>query len=191
MNVKVYIGLLLGLFSGALLCLMGVMLFWDLNWFPENPPSARELPLPFFLLFVSGWALSSWLFVRGAQNIPTVCSRGFLFGAAEWLGMIFVGIIYANKDSIDAVTSIGSDHALAAAAISGVVVSIGIGAFSFFMAQICLACFAFSYFWGRQVKKESQGKPCPMCAEVIPAKARLCHFCGAFLVKQPEYQPNQ
>jgi hypothetical protein len=181
MKVKVYVGLLLGLFSGFLLCLMGAMLFWDSTWFPDNPPGASELPLPFFLLFVSGWALSSWLFVRGAQTIPTVCSRGFLLGTAEWLVMIFVGIIYASKHSVDAVTSTGS----------GELLPIVIGAISFFMALVCLACFAVSYFWGREVKKESQGKRCPMCAEVIPAKARLCHFCGAFLVEQPPYQPYQ
>ena len=41
--------------------------------------------------------ISTWSLLYGAITIPKVFSRGFLLGAAEWLLMIPVGVIFTGK----------------------------------------------------------------------------------------------
>lgn len=171
--MKILVGVVLGFFSGFLLYMMGAMVL-------ANPDrSDKGLPALVFVLLIGGWIVSGWLLIRGAQTTAKVFSRGFLLGAAEWLAMIFAGIIFAGKTSIETANATGDAGVSAGVAVGSGLVSIVTGAFSFFMALVCLTFFAVSYFWNREMKKEPQGKQCPMCAETVQAQAVMCRFCGA------------
>jgi threonine/homoserine/homoserine lactone efflux protein len=131
--MRILVGVVLGFSSGCLLYVMAMMLIAGAEVRTE------ALPLTILLLF-GGWAGSVWLLIRGAPSTGKVFSRGFLLGAAEWLAMIFAGAILAQK-----VRNPGSTGALA---------TVVTGAFSFFMAVICLTCFAVYHFWTRTVKPD-------------------------------------
>ena len=123
-----------------------------------------------FVTFFCGWVLSTWILVRGGRTISKVFSRGFLLGAAEWLTMIPVGMIFSGKAPTRIVTQGGStDAEVAGATIGAGLVSFVTGGVSVVMALVCLLAFAVSYFIGREMKLESATamRTCPECAELI------------------------
>jgi len=130
--MRTRVGVVLGLFSGVLLYTMSMMLIVG----PDGRTESFQLAI---LIFFGGWVACSWLLIRGAQTTAKVFSRGFLLGATEWLAMIVVSAVSMHR--------VGGIEA-------GGVASVISGAFSFFMAIICLTCFAVSHFWNRTIKPD-------------------------------------
>jgi len=170
--MKVFIGIILGFFSGFLIYMAAAMLF------SGGEPSGAFV----FATFFGGWILSTWILVRGARTVSKVFSRGFLLGAAEWLAMIPVGMVLSGRALTQTVTQGGGTGAeLAGATIGAGLVSFITGGVSIAMALVCLIGFAVSYFIGREMRPEAATptRTCPECAELIQAAARKCKHCGA------------
>ncbi len=170
--MKVFVGIILGFFSGFLAYMAAAALF------VSGKPSGAFV----FVTFFGGWGLSTWVMVRGARTISKVFSRGFLIGAAEWLAMIPVSLVLNGKVLMGTVgQGGGTDAELVGATIgAGFLLSLT-GGVAVVMALVCLIGFAVSYFIGREMKPESATptRTCPECAELIQAAARKCKHCGA------------
>lgn len=129
--MRKFVAVVLGAFSGFLVYAMGLMIFVG----PDGKGATG--PIAAFVLFIVGWIASSWLLLRDADSTAKVFSRGFLLGATEWLAMIGIGAVFMIRMG-------GQD--------AGGIASVLTGAFSFFMALVCLTCFVVSYFWNRTMK---------------------------------------
>lgn len=175
--MKKIIAILMGFFSGFLICMIALMVFTD----GESPSSLFS-----YITFLGGWVLSGYIMLRGAKTISKVISRGFLIGAVEWLATIPAGLIFKGKGITETVSnSGGSDEAL----ISGFVIGSRLVDFitsgvPIFMALVCLIGFAIAYFMGREMKPDVSTpiRKCPECAELVQAEAKKCHYCGANLM---------
>src|SRR6266540_1912166 len=150
--MKVVVALFMGLFSGFLIYMMAVLLFVDVG--KGSPPS----PLLVAATLFGGWALSVWLLLRGTRTVSKVFSRGFLLGAAEWLMMVLVGIIFSGR----AVSTLShSGGAGAGAALGGGMVAFVTGGVSIAMAVVCLIGFAISHSMGKEMRKEEPPTQAP------------------------------
>lgn len=168
--MKVIVGVILGFFSGFLIYMAAAMLF------TSGEPSGAFV----FVTFFGGWVLSTMILVRGARTVSKVFSRGFLLGAAEWLAMIPVGMVFSGKALTQVVTqSTGTGAEVAGVTIGAGLISFITGGVSVAMAFVCMLGFAVSYFIGREMKPEAATptRTCPECAELIQAAARRwCPF---------------
>lgn len=172
--MKALIAVFMGFFSGFLIYMMALMVFTG----GESPSSVFN-----YITFFGGGVLSGYIMLRGAKTISKVISRGFLIGAAEWLAMIPVGLIFAGKGITDTVSnSGGSDAALISGlAFGSHLVSFLTSGVSIFMTVMCLIGFSIAYLIGREMKPEANTpiRKCPECAELVQADAKKCHYCGA------------
>jgi hypothetical protein len=181
--MRTVVAIVLGLLSGFLIYMTGTMLFVDVG-----PKSSGPSPLFVFVLFIGGWAVSSYFLRRGAASVSRVFSRGALLGAAEWLAIGAAGVIFSGRAvASHAAAAGGSDAATAGAAIGGGIVAMVTGGLSIGMAVVCLIVFAVAHFAGREMadKSGTPTKKCPECAEMVQAEARKCKHCGAVLVLPP------
>src|SRR5262245_35748121 len=111
--MKAVVAVLMGLFSGFLIYMILAMMF--VNPGADSGPSTALV----LLSFLGGWALSTWLLMRGARSVSKVFSRGFLLGAAEWLLMGLAGLVFSGKAVSSTIQSSGASGAGAAGAALG------------------------------------------------------------------------
>src|SRR5262245_5332016 len=131
--MRIIVSVVLGFFSGCLLSVMWTLL--------TIGPDLIGGTFPMILGLVLGWILSTLFLLRYSEAAGRVFLRRALLGAAEWFMMIAVGAVFIGK--MRAARAETSPVGLA---------SIVNGVFAFFMALICLTCFAVSHFWNRTMK---------------------------------------
>ena len=176
--MKALVAILLGFLSGFLIYMIAAMLIIS--------PGATEGPSGalVFIALVGGWALSSYLLLRGAKTVSKVFTRGALLGASEWLVFGLAGLIMSGKAAVHAAGPNATGAEAAGAAVGGGIAAALTGGVAIAMAVVCLIVFTIAYFTGREMH-DTTGTPtkkCPECAEMVQAEARKCKHCGAVLV---------
>jgi hypothetical protein len=172
--IKILVAITMGFFSAFLIYMAAAMIF------TAGTPSTEFV----LIVFLGGWAASAALLLRGARTVSKVFTRGFLLGAAEWLAMIPVGMVFSGRQLSQTMERGATDAERAGATMGAGLVSLITGGVAVAMAVACLVGFAVAYLMGREMKPEVSGptKRCPECAELVQEAARRCKHCGAALV---------
>jgi len=132
--MKIFVGIILGFFSGFLTYTAAAALF-----VMSSKPSVAFV----FVTFVGGWGFATWVMARGARTISQVFSRGFLIGAAEWLAMIPASLVLNGKILMKNVgQGGGTDAELVGATISAGSIWFLTSGVAVVMALACLIGFA-------------------------------------------------
>lgn len=175
--MKALVAVLLGFLSGFLIYMIAAMLIIS--------PGAKEGPsgVFVFITFVGGWALSSYVLIRGARAVSKVFTRGALLGASEWLVFGLAGVIMSGRAVAHAAGPNATGAEAAGAAVGGGIMAALSGGVAIAMAVVCLIVFTIAYFVGREMHDTTATptKKCPECAEMVQAEARKCKHCGAVL----------
>lgn len=114
--MKIIIALIMGFLAGLLPYLIAGLL----------PTTAR------ILILLAVWLASSYLLQRGAKTAAQALGRGFLLGAAEWLLLLVMALVYVIFAAPER--------------FPGLIVR---GAILAFMSTMCFAGFAAVQIWRR------------------------------------------
>lgn len=144
--MKYLVALIAGAMSGFLIYMVSAMLFLSDT---ASPPSWF---IPVTLL--GGWALSTFVLVRGASAASKVVSRSFLLGAAEWFAVIPAGFILAGKVAAEATTEMSSDAEVAGTVIGAGLITFLTGGVAFVMLFGCLLGYFITFLMTREMKSE-------------------------------------
>jgi hypothetical protein len=171
--MKYLVSFTLGAFSGFLIFLMGLAFFSEpgrhIN--PSNRLVMINLLLPSFILFLIGWAVSTLLLVRRAEDSVRVIQRGSLLGAGEWLLFYFAWVIFGRPAPFQG--RVFDDDGIKSMIITGI------------MILVCLATYAVARFMSPErapdpVIQMNQPilKQCSRCGQLAEIFARFCNSCG-------------
>jgi hypothetical protein len=169
--MKILAGLGVGLLSGFLIYMTAAMVLG------VSKPGGLFIVLTFF----GGWALSSYIVIKGASSASKVMARGSLLGAIEWLLMIAATWIFAGHAVQQSIDTNGNDVAAkVGAGIGGGILGVLGSGLSLAMALVCVVSwFIFSRFNSEMKQDDTRKKiPCVSCAELIFADAKQCRFCN-------------
>ncbi len=145
--MKYIVALIAGAMSGFLIYMVSAMLFVNDT---ANPPT-WFIPVT----FLGGWAISTFVLVRGARSASRVVSRSFLLGAAEWFAVIPAGIIIAGKSAAEATTELSSDAEVAGTVIGAGLITFLTGGVAFVMLFGCLLGYFITFLMTREMKSET------------------------------------
>jgi len=148
--MRIFLGIAMGFVSALILALIGLMTFGG------KGDAAAGLAV---LGFSMGWPLSSWLFLRKAPTPAHVASRAFVFGAVEWVVVIFAGwlmVIQTNERLTSGPQGGYAGIASGATAESGTIMAFVVVA-SLICSGICLA----GYFITKNLVKRETHHPLP------------------------------
>lgn len=172
--MKIIVAIVFGFLSGFLIYMGSAMLFMT------GEPSSLFILIT-FIGGIGGWVISSWIVVRKTKTLSRVFSRGFLLGAAEWLAIIPIGLVFSGRMISQALLQgDASNAAIAGATVGAGLFSIMTGGVAVAMAVVCLIGFAVAHFLGREMKAETAPatRRCPECAEFIQTAAVKCKHCS-------------
>ena len=148
--MRIFLGIAMGFVSALILALIGEMTFGG------KGAAAGGLAILGFLI---GWPLSSWLFLRKAPTPAHVASRAFLFGAIEWIVVIFAGwlmVIQTNARLTSGPYGGYAGIASGATAESGTIM-----AFIVVASLVCSGICLIGYFVTKNIVKRETHHPLP------------------------------
>jgi len=183
--MKYLVSVILGFFSGVLLMVIGIRIATGLSRYGYHP--AVISPGFMGLFMVGGWAVSTLLLVRLAEDAVRVIKRGSLLGAGEWLLFSFVWGFFDRQAPFQ---GRGFDD-------DGIRSMIFIG----IMILICLATYAVARFMSPERSRERAPdlviqmnqpvlKQCSRCGQLAESFARFCNSCGTPFVAGGLGEPN-
>ena len=150
MVLRYFVALIAGALSGFLIYMTTAMLF--LNGTDTSP--SWFVPVT----FLGGWAISSYLLLRGTRVVSKVISRAFLLGAAEWFAIIPAGLIFGAQAAAETTDTLSSDAEMLGATIGGGLIAFVTGGVSIAMVIFCLLGYLITFLMTREMKSEKGGE---------------------------------
>ncbi len=171
--MKYLVSIVLGFFSGFLIMMMVIAVAAGLSRYGYR--SAAINPTFFGLFFIGGWAVSTLLLVRLAENSVRVIKRGSLLGAGEWLLFSLVWVIFGRQAPSKG--HLFDDDGIKSMIFAGV------------MILVCLATYALARFMSPERSPERVPdlviqmnqpilKQCSRCGQWQEGFALFCISCG-------------
>jgi hypothetical protein len=173
--MKYLVSFILGAFSGFMIMMMGIGISMGLSQYGYRPAAPGPNLLGFFIVGLVGWAVSTLLLVRLAEDSVRVIKRGSLLGACEWLLFSLVFVIFGPQSLFQG-RGFGADE-IKAMIFGGV------------MILICLATYAVARFMSPERSPKTAPdlviqmnqtilKQCNRCGQLAESFARFCNSCG-------------